>query len=175
MKLPPSLSAQLSALTDALDDPNIDLEAVLTALLDEVRMSVPSVLGLTMALELNGHQVSVTAIDPDRPVPVQASVQLPLDPLAGAGPGSNVVFYGRDPGAFDDLAIDARQVLGPDWPVALDRHLSTRAEFPGTPGIHGLRKFAAAHRTIGRRLAEGDPKRPAADSDPEPGGGPGRT
>jgi hypothetical protein len=165
MKLPSPLSEQLSALTDALDDPDIDLEAVLTALLDDVRAAVPSVLGLTMTLELNGHQVSVTAIDPDRPVPVQASVQLPLDPLAGAGPGSNVVFYGRDPGAFDDLAIGARQTIGPDWPVVVDRHLSTAAEFPGTPGIHGLGRFATAHRTIGQRLVEADSARPTTDSE----------
>ena len=161
MKLPLWLSEQLSALTDALDDSNIDLEAVLTALLDDVTAVVPSVLGVTMTLRLDGHRVSLTAIDPDRPVPVRASVQLPLDPLAGAGPGSNVVFYAQESRAFDVLAAEARQALGPDWMVAVDRQLSTVADFPGTPGIHGLTKFAAAHRTTGQRPAEADRTRQA--------------
>lgn len=160
MKLPGWLSEQLSALTDALDDSDIDLEIVLTTLLDDVTAVVPSLLGVTMTLQLDGHRVALTAIDPDRPVPVRASVQLPLDPLAGAGPGSNVVFYAREPGAFDGLAVQARAALGPDWSVAVDHQLSTAAEFPGTPGIHGLTKFAAAHRTIGQRLAEADPTGP---------------
>ena len=114
MDLPHPLSAQLGALTYALEDPGIDLQAVIAELAADVTAAVPSFLGLTMTLLLDGRPVTVTAIDADLAVAAGASLQLPLDPLAGAAPGSSVVFYAGRPGAFVDLAADTRYAYGLD-------------------------------------------------------------
>ena len=47
MNFPASLSQQLSDLTDALDDPGTDLQAILALLVDDLTAAVPSFLGLT--------------------------------------------------------------------------------------------------------------------------------
>ena len=59
------LSAQLAALTSALDDPGIDLHAVIGEVATDVTNAVPSFLGLSMTLLLNERPVTVTAIDAD--------------------------------------------------------------------------------------------------------------
>lgn len=82
-----SLSQQPSDLIDALDDPGSDLQAILAVLVDRLIAAVPSFLGLTMTLRVAGRQVTLTAIDPGDLGVVRSSLQLPLDPLAGAGPG----------------------------------------------------------------------------------------
>src|SRR6476661_7547300 len=64
MEFPASLSAQLSELTDALDDPGTDLQAILDVLIDDLTLAVPSFLGLTMTLRLAGAPVTLTAVDP---------------------------------------------------------------------------------------------------------------
>ena len=56
MEFPASLSAQLSELTDALDDPGTDLQAILAVLIDDVTAAVPSFLGLIMTLRLAGNR-----------------------------------------------------------------------------------------------------------------------
>ena len=44
MEFPASLRAQLSELTDALDDPGTDLQAILDVLIDDLTLAVPSFL-----------------------------------------------------------------------------------------------------------------------------------
>ena len=117
MEFPASLSAQLSELTDALDDPGTDLQAILAVLIDDVTAAVPSFLG-------SDHDAAVGRgtghADRDRSSIVElarSSLQLPLDPLAGAGPDSVVVFYARDADAFAELAADTRRMYGLDGQV----------------------------------------------------------
>ena len=50
MEFPAWLSAQLSELTEVLDDPATDLQAILAVLIDDVTVAVPSFLGLRMTL-----------------------------------------------------------------------------------------------------------------------------
>jgi hypothetical protein len=57
---------------------------------------------------------------------VVEGIGVPLDPLAGAGPASVVVFYARDAEAFAVLAADTRRVCGLNGQVRLDRHLLGR-------------------------------------------------
>ena len=123
MDFPRALSGQLSALTDALDDPGTDLQAVLAVLVDDLTVAVPSFLGLTMTLRLGGDPDHA---DRDRWGPGDhrgASLQLPLDQLAGAGPDSVVVFYAGSPGAFVDMAADTRRAYDLDGQVVVDGHL----------------------------------------------------
>ena len=118
-----SLSTQLSALTDALDDPDTDLPAILSVLVDYLTEAVPSFLGLHMTLELHDRPFTLTAIETADAGTARASLKLPLDPLAGAGPGSAVTFYAAAPDAFVNLAADARRAWGLDGQVHLDQHL----------------------------------------------------
>jgi len=112
MDFPTSLSAQLSELTDALDDPGADLQAILTVLVDDLTAVVPSFLGLRMTLRLAGEPVTLNAVEPAAVKAARSSLQLPLDPLAGAGPGSVVVFYARDVDAFTVVAADTGACTG---------------------------------------------------------------
>ena len=148
-----ALSGQLSALTDALDDPGTDLQAVLAVLVDDLTVAVPSFLGLTMTLRLGGDPVTLTSIDGGRVTTAGASLQLPLDPLAGAGPDSVVVFYAGSPGAFVDMATDTRRAYGLDGQVVVDGHLAVPAI--GVPGLSGLNDLTVVNRAIGVLIDQG--------------------
>ena len=157
MEFPGSLSAQLSELTDALDDPGTDLQAILAVLIDDVTAAVPSFLGLTMTLRLAGEPVTLTAIDATTVESAGSSLQLPLDPLAGAGPGSVVVFYARDVHAFASLAEDTRRLSGLDGQVLVDRHLPGREATTEAAVTIGPAQAAVIHRAIGWLIDQGLP------------------
>lgn len=160
MEFPASLSRQLSDLTDALDAPGTDLQAILAVLIDDVTAAVPSFLGLTMTLRLAGEPITLHAIEPITVRAARSSLQLPLDPLAGAGPGSVAVFYAGDADAFAVLAVDIRRLYGLDGEVLLDRHLPG----PGTdpPGVIDPAQATAIHRAIGFLIGRGLPPEDAA-------------
>ena len=150
------LSAQLAALTSALDDPGIDLQAVIGEVAADVTAAVPSFLGLTMTLLLDGRPVTVTAIDADLAAAAGASLQLPLGPLAGAAPGSSVVFYAGRPGAFVDLATDTRYAYGLDSDVVLDGHLtSNERAVRAHPGVSGSDELRLINQAIGVLIGHG--------------------
>lgn len=127
MDVPASLSQQLSDLIDALDDPGIDRPAVLAVLVRRLSAAIPSFAGLTMTLRVAGQPVMLTAINPEDLRQARSSLQLPLDPLAGAGPDSAVVFYARDAGAFAELAAETGRLHGTDGQVLLDGQLPPAA------------------------------------------------
>jgi hypothetical protein len=83
-----------------------------------------------------------------------------LDPLAGAGPGSFVVFYARDAHAFAVLAADTRRVYGLDGQVLLDRHLPGRGTDPLV--VTDPTQAAVIHRAIGWLIDQGLPPEEAA-------------
>ena len=164
MDFPRPLSEQLDALTNALEDPGVDLRAVVAALADDVTAAVPSFLGLTMTLLLDGHPVTVTAIDADLAAAAGASLKLPLDPLAGAAPGSSVVFFAGRPGAFVDLAADTRYAYGLDGDVVLDGHLTTFPRAAGAhQGVNGSDEMTLINQAIGVLIARGYPPEEAHD------------
>jgi len=155
MEFPTSLSAQLSELTDALDDPGADLQAILTVLVDDLTAVVPSFLGLRMTLRLAGEPVTLNAVEPAAVKAARSSLQLPLDPLAGAGPGSVVVFYARDVDAFTVLAADTRRLYGFNGQVQLDRHLPGPGSDP--PVVTDPTQTAVIHRAVGVLIDQGLP------------------
>ncbi|HEY4993239.1 MAG TPA: hypothetical protein VII33_14290, partial [Nakamurella sp.] len=73
-----ALTAQLNALTAALDDPGTDLETILDVLVDDLSAAVSSFLGLRMTLQLDGVPVTLTAMDAGLAVTAGASLTLPL-------------------------------------------------------------------------------------------------
>jgi hypothetical protein len=156
MHFPHRLSAQLGALTSALDDPAIDLQVVIAALTADVTAAVPSFLGLTMTLLLDGRPATVTAIDADLAASAGASLQLPLDPLAGAAPGSSVVFYAGRPGAFVDLATDTRYAYGLESDVVLDAHLTPLSQaVRAHPGVYGSDEMTLINQAVGVLIGQG--------------------
>lgn len=162
-----SLSAQLSALTDALDDPGTDLSGILSVLVDDLTDAVPSFLGLQMTLELNGRPFTLNTIADGDSDAARTTLQLPLDPLAGTGPGSVVIFYAAAAGAFADLAAEAHQAWGLDGQVHLDQHLPARdtpaGHDPPDPASDDLHRLSIVNRAVGILIARGHTPEQARD------------
>jgi hypothetical protein len=156
MDFPHPLSEQLEVLTTALADPGADLRVIIAALAADVTAAVPSFLGLSMTLLLDGRPVTVTAIDADLAAAAGASLLLPLDPLAGAAPGSSVLFYAGRPGAFVDLAADTRYAYSLDGDVVLDPHLTPQPRGrPLRPGVNGTDEITLINQAVGVLIARG--------------------
>ena len=151
MQFPYALSRQLAALTDSVDEPGTDLQAVLVGLADDLMAAVPSFIGLRMTLHLDNWPITVTTIEAGQAAAAGASLQFPLDQLAGAGPDGTVVLYAGQAGAFVDLAADARRVRRLDGGVVVDGHLSCTDNpgAPGPPGASGLDESTVVNQAIG--------------------------
>ena len=122
----------LGTLTDDLDEPGADLQAMLEVLLDDVTTAVPSFCGLR--IELTGpayplvdlwvpRQAAESAPEPARSPPVRASLQVPVPPLASAKTVTTLTFYAGASAAFDVLAADLRLACGLDGEIVVDEHL----------------------------------------------------
>ncbi len=126
MEFPHVLCDQLAELSEALAEPGTDLQAILAVLIDDITAAVPSFLGLTMTLQIDGGPVTLTATDPDLAARANASIKLPVGPIAG-GPAGTIIFYAHDPGAFTDLATSTRRAFNLDGQVVLDGHLRSHS------------------------------------------------
>jgi len=146
-----TLVADLKSLTDALDQPGTDLEALLRGLADDARRAVGSYLGLKMTLIVDGHQVTLTAMDElANPGDIATTALLPLPALIDAEPGSVIVFYAGKAGAFVDFAADLSFTLGLRLDViVLDEHL--------TPphAVSGLNEMSQVNQAIGILIERG--------------------
>lgn len=146
-----ALARDLASLTAALGRPGTDLGSLLAGLSDRMRLTVPSYAGLSMTVVIDGRPITLGTMD--RGGEVATSMRLPLSSLGAAEPGSIVVFYASQPGAFVDLAADADFALGDGHHVvALDENLHPP---PTTPGLDGLDVLSAVNRAIGRLIGDG--------------------
>ena len=150
------LTAQLGALTAALDEPGADLQTILDVLVDDLTAAVSSFLGLRMTLhQLDGCPVTLTTMDADPALTAGACLTLSLGRSTGEGPDGTVVFYARNPGAFVDLAADLQRVHGrtarSTWTI------SYRAQTirPRRPGITGLAEHSVVNQAIGVLITRG--------------------
>ena len=108
----------LDALSEAIDDPFVDLNAIVSVLSDDAAAVVPSFLGLSITMFLRQEHVSMAFIEsPD----AQSSISLSIG--QGCPPICDIVFYAAEPDAFADLAIGIRAEVGVNAPVVLDAHL----------------------------------------------------
>jgi hypothetical protein len=150
MEIPAALAADLKALTDALDEPGTDLEAILRTLGADARSAVDSFRGLTMTLIIDSSPLTLTTMDP---VDVATSLRLPLDALCDVEPGSELVLYADKPGAFVDLAADLSFALGlaPEV-VTLDDDLNPAS---GPAGMVGLTEMSHVNQAIGILIDQG--------------------
>ncbi|WP_035792079.1 ANTAR domain-containing protein [Kitasatospora mediocidica] len=148
MDISGSLAAELKTLTDALGRPSTDLTDSVRKLADGLRFAVPSWLGLTLTLVLNGLPLALTVLDDGMtPRRIATSAAMPLTPVHGAEHGSSIVFYAGTSGAFVDFAADAAYALGLELDdVALDQHLTPASR---TSGVTGLADIAGLNQAIG--------------------------
>lgn len=145
-----ALVAGLALLSDALDDPVSDLEAVLSVLGDDLTAAIPSYLGLTCTLNVDDNPVIISTLDPSTTAEVRASLLLPL---RDSGTTGSVAFFSGTAGAFIELADDARWIFGPTGAPVLDGYLPTSRGSPA--GIRGLSEFQDINQAVGVLIEEG--------------------
>jgi len=148
----PALVEGLSLLSDALDDPITDLQAVLSVLTDDLAAAIPSYLGLTVTLLVQDDSVIVSTLDTGHEE-VRASLLLPLLPLGESAVAGSVAFYSGSGGAFIDLAGDAKWFFTLDGPPVLDAHLLP-AGIDAT-GIRGLTALSGLNQALGALIEDG--------------------
>jgi len=145
-----ALARDLASLTAMLATPGADLEALLAGLADRMRRAVPSYVGLSMTVVMDGCPITLAATPGGE---VATSMRLPLTALGAAEAGSVVVFYAAQPGAFVDLAADAEFAAGDgDGLVVLDDELHRP---PAVSGLAGLDILSAVNRAIGHLIGDG--------------------
>ncbi len=154
MDFPHSLADDLDVLTEALGDPVLDLGAVLGVLTDDLLAVVPSYLGLSMTLQVDRTPVTFTFLTAAVAGDVCASLWLPLVPSGAPGRGGNVVFFASTPGAFRDLADDARWMFTLYGQAVLDGHLLATGPV-GREGSSSLGDFSDINQAIGVLIAMG--------------------
>lgn len=161
----PDLERQLADLSDALERPGTDLQAILAVLSDDLAGGIPSFLGLSLTVMVtHGGSVTLTTIREGQAA--TASLELPLGAMTPAPAGSTMRLFAAAPGVFAGLADDARSAYGLDGDVRVDQHL-------GAAGPDSLRADLAAAGDInqaigvlygqGHAAALGELRRYAAD------------
>ena len=123
MEIIAALAADLTILTEALDDPDSDVVESVVQLSADVRSAIPSCLGLTVTVPDSDPLFTFTTVEDDvEPGDVRTSLMLAL---SHDGAGARVVLYAGTPGAFVDLAADL------SW---LARHTLVGCEKRGVQG-----------------------------------------
>lgn len=132
MRITAQIAAQLAALTDTFDNSEIDIVRSLTRLADQVRLAVPSYLGLSVAIGNTDPHFDFDAMDDTGGLhSIGSSFMIPAsDVLDRAIKPSRVshtvelVLYAATPGAFVDLAADLVWLTTqPADRFTLDQHL----------------------------------------------------
>jgi len=149
-----TLAEDLDALTEALGDPVLDLEAVLSVLTDDLTSAVPGYLGFSMTLYRDGTPITMTSLVTTTAAGACASLWLPLAPLGALRPDGHMIFYASAIGAFDDLTADARWMFNLNGAVVVDGHLLP-INSPIQPGFQGLEEFSEINQALGTLIATG--------------------
>ncbi len=152
MENSPALVEGLTLLSDALDDPISDLQAVLSVLTDDLAAAIPSYLGLTVTLHVQDDSVILSTLNPGHE-DVRASLLLPLLPAGPSEATGSVAFYSGTGGAFTDLADDAKWIFNLHGPPVLDAHLPAAGSAPG--GIRGLTALSDLNQAVGVLVEDG--------------------
>lgn len=140
------MAADLSTLTEALDDADLDLAQTVRQLAGAAKRAVGSYVGLTIILTIGGCATNLTALeDLVQAADIRTSLRVPLEVAdtkrndtnrsgihhcgthrvdAAAGPSMELILYAGNPGALIDLAADLSWLTGRDpSDFVLDAHL----------------------------------------------------
>jgi hypothetical protein len=126
-----SLTAELAALTAALDEPGVDIGQELHLLAAEGAAAVPSYLGMSVVVTRHDSSFTVHLLnDGVTAGDIGTSIVLSLPTPGNGGREATVAFilYAQTPGAFVDLAADMVWLTGrPSTDFVLDEHLEAPA------------------------------------------------
>ena len=131
----PILIETLTVLSDALDDPDINLESTLVELADDLTVSIPLYLGLTITVQVDEHLVNANTLDPESTMAIASSLTLPLLSLGAASATGSVILYSGARGVFTAIGRDARWIFNLDGPPVVDDHISSTSA-PSNPTRH---------------------------------------
>lgn len=155
MDVPPALVEGLTLLSDALDDPVMDLEAILSVLTDDLTAAIPSYLGLIITLHVDGNPIIVSTLDSATNGDARSSLMLSLLPHGPFSSPGSVAFYSGTAGVFVELADDARWIFNLNGPPVLDGHLAVGRNGSEPAGIRGLAAYTNINQAIGVLIEEG--------------------
>ena len=155
MDISAALAAHFALLSQALEDPTIDLETGLRGFAVSVKAAVSSYTGLTMTIALDDYDISFT-VHEDTAARPATSLLIPLAALTRIAPvhaAGTLLLYAATPGAFIDLAADLSHALRIE-PAALvlDGHLDPPA---GSVAVDGLEHHVALNEAIGILIGRG--------------------
>jgi hypothetical protein len=135
MTFSPRTVAVLAGLTEAFDDPDVDFQQTLTRFADQMRLAVPSYLGVSLTMTTARMPTTVDVVD-DVMAPdcIRSSLRIPASAAAALmGRGSSrsvgdqeivMVLYAGVPGALVDLAADLGWLTGlGEADLVLDQHV----------------------------------------------------
>jgi hypothetical protein len=140
MDISTALAADLAELTEALDDPGVDLRESLADVVRDARLAVRSYVGLSVTVLVNGSPITLTAfedhVDSDD-IATSAFIPISGSAVAGSPPTEpGIVIYASKAGALVDFATDLAYAL--DLPLAaciLDAHLDPARPEPGATDL----------------------------------------
>jgi hypothetical protein len=154
MAISPTLAAQLAALTESIDEPDLDLASQVETFAATVRAAVPSYRGMRLTVAMQGLPITFTHRDSDTTGDIQTSVLVPLTDAAGPAEETTLILWAATPGAFVDFAADISHLLGiPLATLELDAHHAPSAI--GVSGIDGIDDLAAMNQAVGALIAGG--------------------
>ncbi len=157
MEITAALAADLAILTEALDEPGIDIAETLRRLAADARTAVKSYLGLTLMVPGAVPTFRINVMDDYAARPaVRTSILIALDHgIDHAGPDAVLVLYAANPGAFIDLAADLCWLTGAALTdFVLDQHLHLAQE-TDTAGL--VRAESTVSQAIGVLIGQGYP------------------
>jgi hypothetical protein len=152
------LTTQLDALTEALDGSGDDLHTILGVLVDDLSAGISSFVGLSITMPGGPEPITVTAMNSHT---AATSMMLPLT-SAMTGDGGHIVLYAENPGAFTDLAVDARTALGLGGDVVVDGHLPPPTPFDVRASVGALADRSSIDQAVGYLVGQGYPPGQAA-------------
>jgi hypothetical protein len=155
MEIGAALAADLSILTDALDEPGADVLHSLHRLALDAEAAVPTYLGLSVTVDGSTPPFTFTTLADGQADDVHTSLQLTLPGVGErrAGPSVALTLYAGAPGTFVDLTADLAWLTGrPPSDFALDQHLSVP---DGSATGTSLRAASVINQAIGVLIGRG--------------------
>lgn len=140
MLISAAVAANLAVLTEALDEPGVDIADTVRRLAADVLAAVPSYQGLTVLAGDGDPPFTMTAMADSGAIGTSLLVPLARRDPAIRDPGVALILYAGLAGAFVDLAADLSWLTGLELgDLVLDRHLTT----PDDHGAQGAMHVAA--------------------------------
>lgn len=156
MEITAAVAVDLATLTEALDEPGVELAMVLHQLAADAKFAVGTVVGLTVQVTRGDQLSNLTLFENgSASAHVRASLLIPMQATidgARAESAIDVILYASAAGALTDLAADLAWLSGRDLAeFALDQHLVVVERDQAS----GLFACSLINQAIGMLIARG--------------------